>query len=160
MTPKDLLTEISNNCYSYFQLIHQVRLVKQSLESKFYNKDETKEEITQEDTQLLEKITPKLSSITKDNFASFFDNVNKEISNLIPLIVYIPFEMPETEFKQLGDFVKEKFGSHILIELRFDPTLIGGCSLVWKGQFKDYSLKSKMTQNKEEIFSTFKSFLK
>ena len=74
-------------------------------------------------------------------------------------MVYTPVIIPDETIPELGQKIRATFGT-VLFELRFDPDLIGGCALVWKGVYKDYSLRAKIAEKHKEILEGFKSFLK
>ncbi len=109
-----------------------------------------------------------LRSFNKD-FFSLFDKNNlnqnlKELENHInatkTIIIYVPFDMPDSELERLGVWVKKNLGSQTIFELSFDPSLIGGCALSYNGIFKDYSLRQKIKDNREKITQMLLSFRK
>ena len=41
-----------------------------------------------------------------------------------------------------------------------DPRLIAGAALVWKGVYRDYSLRAKLEQKRQELLEEFRKFLR
>lgn len=92
------------------------------------------------------------------NLTSQLKNLEDAITNTHEVIVHTPFEMPDEEIERLGTWFKANFGETFLFELSSDPSLIGGCALSYKGIYKDYSLKSKILENKSNITQMLLTF--
>lgn len=73
-----------------------------------------------------------------------FQKAEKEIREIEPLVIFLPFDLPEEKIPQLGALVRQNFGPKFLMEIKYDPSLIAGAALAWKGIYKDYSVKSKI----------------
>lgn len=84
-----------------------------------------------------------LSSIVKN-----FDKTESEIKKMEPLIIFTAIPLPKEQIPILGNFVRKTFPKIFFIDLKVDSTLIGGASLGWKGELKDYSLGNKIRSTK------------
>lgn len=161
ITPGQILDSISKQSQTYYQLVRRVRTIKENLEKKLYGKTIQQEEVSGDDQQWLNSLDESFwGNFSRENFSQVFESVDQDILKIIPLVIYTAFEVSPNQIKELSGFIKEKFGENMLIELRYDPTLIAGCALVWKGNYKDYSLRSRIEESKREVFSTFKSYIK
>jgi len=101
-----------------------------------------------------------LSMITPQNIYATFETLEKDIKTIEPLILYLPYELPDEEISQIGTKLRADYGNKFLIEVNIDPNLIAGCALSFKGIYKDYSIKQKIADNKQQILSTFRQYVK
>ncbi len=67
-----------------------------------------------------------------------------EVKKMESLVIFTAIPLPEEQIPVLGNFVRKKFPKISFIDLKVDPTLIGGAALGWKGEYRDYSLKKKL----------------
>src|SRR3989338_3041485 len=94
------------------------------------------------------------------NFFKNFSTVNindqtalleKSINDTKNILMYLPFELPEDQVIVLGGWFKKNLGEDTLFEINYDPELIGGCAISYKGIYKDFSLRAKVDENKVKI---------
>ncbi|MBI4039191.1 hypothetical protein HY384_04535 [Candidatus Daviesbacteria bacterium] len=157
---QDLLNSILKDTYSISELKHRLRILKNYLSESFFGGQ--KVELTGvEDTNWLKSLPAQFfQSINKDNIYNIFTNLEADVKKLTILTMYLTFEPDTTTISQIGTFARKNFGPSLLLDIKFDPNLIAGTALVWKGNYQDYSLRSKMAQKKEEILESFKKFLR
>lgn len=67
------------------------------------------------------------------------------IKKMESLVIFTAIPLPEDQIPILGNFVRKTFPQMKLIDLKVDPNLIGGASFSWKGNLRDYSLRSKFS---------------
>lgn len=87
-----------------------------------------------------------------------FTELEKVINQTKSFQLYLPIEIPDEEIDRLGRWFKDNAGVNCLMELEYDPNLIGGCSISFNGVIKDYSLSQRLKQSKEEIIQTLASY--
>lgn len=97
---------------------------------------------------------------TRENVYDTFNQLEKEIKKIQPLIIYFPFEVTHKDFTPVGQYLRKTYGKNFLAEIKVDPTLIAGTAFVWKGIYKDYSIRKKISENREEILTSLKSFIR
>lgn len=120
------------------------------------------------DLILKENNTVWINSLPKDFLAKFDKNntsqkiaeLEKKISQLQPLTLYLPFETNDEAIKLIGELTRKLFNPKLLLDIKYNPTLLAGCALSWKGTYKDYSLKATIEGRKTEILESFKKFLR
>lgn len=78
--------------------------------------------------------------------------VNKKVESLkdklrtMPTIQLTLAFQPDEEAVQLfSDWVKTNVGPQTIIDLQFDKTIVGGALIVSGGQYKDYSVRKKLS---------------
>ncbi|MEK7565644.1 MAG: F0F1 ATP synthase subunit delta [Patescibacteria group bacterium] len=84
----------------------------------------------------------KQDGITKDNIYEVFKEAEEEIKGRETLVVTLGVEFGKEDLQKIGEKIKGDF----LLEFRYEPELLGGAKLAWKGQEKDYSLRKKLQE--------------
>lgn len=114
------------------------------------------------DKHWLESFDPKmLSEVTNDQFNSIKLYIDTFINNIPPLSIYFVFLPEPPQIKEVGNWLRKNLNNPKLIfDIKVDPSLIGGCAVVYKGVYRDYSLKAKISEHKEEIIGEFRKYLK
>lgn len=157
----DILNTLLTNTYSLIQLKHRLNILKSYLLKTFFGNLQTSP-ILKEDLDWLNSLPEQFyQQFNKDNVYTIFENLEKLVLNLNPLTIYLTFEPDDITLAQIAAYARKTFdNSNLLLDIKFDPKLIAGCSLVWKGVLKDYSLKVRIEEKKEEILTNFKQFLR
>ena len=101
-----------------------------------------------------------LAKFDKDNSSRQISALENKIKELPLLTLYLPFEASEEAIRIIGSMTRQLFQSQLLLDIKYDPTLLAGVALVWKGVYKDYSLRSRIEERKKEISDSFKKFLR
>lgn len=155
----DTLKIILKDTYSLSQLNHRVRILKSSLLKAFFGGENLSYSLT--DLNWLKSLPNSFyQKFNKENVYQIFTDLEKQISNLKTLIIYLTFEPDETTLAQVGTHVRNSFGLTLLLDIKLDPNLIAGAALSWNGVYKDYSLRSQLQAKKEELFAEFKKYLR
>lgn len=149
------LSTILTNTYTLSQLKHRLNLLKTYLEQQIFGG--TPSVI---DDWLKTLPSQFWQKFNKDNISSEFASLEKQISQLQTLTLYITFEPDTDTITQLGQYARKTFFDLLVLDIKYDPQLIAGVALTWKGVYKDYSLRLKIEEKKEEILENFKRFLR
>ena len=68
--------------------------------------------------------------------------------------------MPHEEIEALGLRLRKKFNKpDFLIDVKHDPALIGGASIVWQGVYYDFSIQKRIQDNRAQILERIKEFV-
>lgn len=86
-----------------------------------------------------------------ENGSVDFAAAREEIAAIEPLYLYLPVEFPQETLKEIVAKLRQDFGVNMLLEIKLDRDLIGGCALSYKGVYKDYSLRSRFAEKMEEL---------
>lgn len=156
------LNIILKDTYSLTQLKHRLNILKSYLLKAFFGNQEVAAPLPNEDLNWLKSLPETFyQQFNKDNVYTIFDNLQIQVTKLTPLTIHLTFEPDSVTLAQIGAYARQAFGNNLLIlEIKFDPRLIAGCSLVWKGVLRDYSLRAKIGERKAEIVTNFKKFLR
>lgn len=151
---------ILKNTYTVFQFKHRLRILKSNFNQKFYGGD-LQIEPAEDDINWMKTLPQTFfQSFTADNQAQIFTFLEGKLKETPALTLNLAFNPPDELINEMGEFYRQKFTSFKLIDLKFDLSLIAGCSMIWKGAYKDYSLKARIEERKEEIMQSFRKFLR
>lgn len=157
----DILNTILKDTFTLTELHHRLRILKSYLLNSFFAGQKTSEIYSAEDSTWLKSLpSPIYQKFTKDNIYEIFSELEEDSKKLPILTMYLSFEADDPVFAQIGTLVRKTFDSSVLLDGKFDPTLIAGCALSWKGIFRDFSLRAKIKAEEAEILESFKKFLR
>lgn len=170
---EQFLEEILKDTYSLGSFKKRVMALKLKIEKKIFRTSDDKEA---QDDSVKEKDTTQLSEaerwvlgidskiledITPDNFKEVFERIEKFISEATSLSIYFVFIPEQDQLKGVGEWLRKVLKNPKLIfDVKIDPSLIGGCAFAYKGVYKDYSLRAKISENKEKLMEEFRGYLK
>ena len=156
----NILNTILINTYTGTQLKHRILVLKTYLEQQFFA-GQTQKSLNFSTDPWIKTLPPTLlAQFNKDNLSTIFESLQTEIQKIQPLTLYLTFDPDEQTTASIGEFARKTFGSSIILDIKYNPNLIAGASIVWKGIYKDYSLKSKIEEKKTEVLQSFKQFLR
>ncbi|OGY09348.1 MAG: hypothetical protein A2782_02645 [Candidatus Blackburnbacteria bacterium RIFCSPHIGHO2_01_FULL_43_15b] len=79
----------------------------------------------------------------------------KETKKPPVLTLFLPFEASREFAKEIRDNLQRKTPG-LILDIKLDPTLLGGTTIVYKNQLRDYSLKESLSQNRIKLAQKFK----
>lgn len=83
--------------------------------------------------------------------------LKEQLTALPELVLYTSTILSSANIASLGSWCRANIDPRILLELRTDPSAIGGCFFVWKNQYHDYSLSYFINKNREKILKNLGS---
>lgn len=99
------------------------------------------------------------NQFNRENFYARLESLEKE-SDLLPLVgVFLPFHPPIYEIPRLALWLRKNVSGETLMDLKFDQSLIGGCALVWRGVYHDFSLRYFIEKYKPGVKNEIEQFL-
>lgn len=156
---ENILNIILKDTYTQTLLKHRLNVLKSYLIQSFFGNQ--RGTFTQIDLSWLKSLPPGLyQNFNKDNIYKIFSDLEKQIISLKTLTIYLTFEPDDLSLSQMGNFARKLFGNSLLLDVKYDPGLTAGAALVWKGVYKDYSLRAKIESRKAEILESFKKYLR
>lgn len=162
-----ILTTILKNTYSQSQLKHRLNILKSNLLKTFFSGLQGGSEpeslsLSKEDLSWLKSLPSDFyQKFNKDNVYQIFAGLEGQINKVAVLTIYLTFEPDEVSLMQIGDYARKTFANPtLLLDIKYDPRLIAGAALTWKGVYKDYSLKARINERKLVILDSFKKFLR
>ncbi len=157
-----IFSAILANTYTARKLQKRLRVLKMSLLSRIFGTTNQIGDTTEieEEQDWLSSLSPELlAQINKDTVYPLFEKLETKIKNIEILTVYLALELPKEELARLASVLRSEYGSAFLFDIKFDPNIIAGASVVWKGIYKDYSVRSMIGERKNEILTEFRRFV-
>jgi len=160
-----IINEILKDTYTVDILRKRIQIIKLILERQIYrpNTGEVQKndiEISQE--KWLEKFDKNLlSGMNSQMYSSLTERIEKFIESIVPLTIYLVIVPDEDMVQKIGIWLRQNLNQpRLVFDYKIDPRLIGGCAIVYKGVYKDLSLRAKISDNKEKIMGEFRKYFK
>lgn len=162
MADNTLLTTFLKNTYSTSQVIERLLLLKQSLETRFFNlQPEKNPTASREELDWLNSLGEDFyQHFTKLNSYEVLGGLEKDIKKISKITIYLTCILPVEEINRLGIWIRKNVSGMVLLEIKLDQSLIAGCALSFNGVYRDYSLRARIEKSKGEILESLKTYLK
>lgn len=144
----DLTQKIISDCFTKQEALTRLLELEHVAQEHFFNQAA----ISPEQERLL-------GDVDKDSLDKVFGQVKEEIEGSETLVVYLAGELGQKETRVIGEKAREIFEKDLFLEFKVDPELLGGAALAWKGQYRDYSLKVRLEEKKEELAEVYRKYL-
>lgn len=156
----DLLNTILKDTYNQTQLKHRLRILKSHLISQLFGANG--QALATEDLTWLRSLPADFyHQFTKDSVYQLLAEGENQLQKIQTLIIYLPFELDDQATSNLGEAVRKTFAKpDLVLDIKYNPALIAGCALVWNGVYRDYSLRARIEEKKDEILEGFKKYLR
>lgn len=153
---QDIIDHMLANTYTQTDALRRIGMLKDIVVAKIFAATRPGPDYQDPWLNLL---NPKiLQYFTKDNVYKLFDEIKGEIKKIEPLVVRLPFEIPEAELADLGSRLRKSYGKNFLVEIKYDPSLIAGAHFSFKGVYKDYSIRQEIADNRQAIIGMLKNY--
>lgn len=156
----NLTKTLVESSYTKKQALSRLELIRQTVQSKLFTSKPPTQNKSSDQTWLNSLPSEVLNEFTKDNSSKLLDSSKQELESIKLLIVYLAFDPEADSIDQIGKWVKSNVSKDMLIEVKISPELIAGCTLSYNGILKDYSIKSRIDQNRAEVLKNLQSFKK
>lgn len=160
----EILSTILKDTYSLTSLKHRLRILNSYFLKTFFGETEATVDIplSTQDSNWLKSLPESFyQKFNKDNVYEIFSGLEKEIETLKILTLYLSFEPDELTLSQIGFSARKTFNlSLLLLDIKVDPNLIAGPAMTWKGVYRDYSLRAKLEEKKQDLSEEFRRFLR
>lgn len=156
-----MLDKILQNTYTLSVLKKRVRALKERVNVELFGLKVDPKHQDKEHLMWISSLgTDFFKVFTKDDFEEVFDKLDKQISEISPLVIYFAFDPGPSQTILIGAWLRQNMGKSFIFDIKLDYSLIGGCAFVWHGVYKDYSVKSKLIENKQKLIEGFREYLK
>ena len=98
--------------------------------------------------EALTQLWDKRGEFEKEDKLEEFEQIEKQIKQIPVLNLTVAVDLNQDDLVK----IREKACLGRFLDIRLDPTLIGGCVLIWKGQVFDYSVRKAITDKKKELW--------
>lgn len=166
-----LFKEIFNNTYTKNDFYQRSLLLKEFFEYLFFSDHgkETHKDILKnflKDKEISKELSDVMNSwsdlfytsFTSENFNTLIDEIEKEFEKLPIVVMYVPISLPFDEIKKLGEWVRTNITANVLMDVKVDPEVVGGCAFVWNGVYHDFSLKYFFDKKVNDIVTMVRNY--
>jgi hypothetical protein len=154
-----MFPQLISQTYTVHELKQKLEFLKQYLKVTLYNDAADPKQFSSEDLVWLNSLPSDfLKGINAQNLDKTFRDFEEQLKTLKSLVMLVPTELPPKTVAEITNKLRKDYGSDFFVDIKIDPSLIAGCALVWNGNLKDYSLKSRIEEMKPEILQIFKTW--
>jgi len=86
------------------------------------------------------------------------DTVEEDIGGIPSVMLYVPIRFSHEHVVRFGRWFRENVQPNILLTMRTDPRMAGGCGLVWNSTFYDFSLRYSIHQHRDDVVAMFNKY--
>lgn len=160
-TIKKILDLLTSHSKTTHEASRYIMLLKSYLEAEYFNSPLDLNELNDAEKAWIKTLGEENISqtISKDSLGEILKEVKSAVEKIDILVLFTAVELTTEGYNEVIKKVRSLTNKHLLIDFRLDPTLVAGCSLIWKGVYKDYSLKSRIEKNRDLILSQFKAYI-
>jgi F0F1-type ATP synthase delta subunit len=166
MTATELTNKLLEHAVTRGEILRRIGTIRDFLEQKFYQPNPVTlvEFVTKRNTdgdpEVLQKIGEDFySSFTRENMYTLIENITKEVNTLPAVAVTVPYLPDASESTKLGSWFKANVSGRMLVDLKFDPSIVGGCTVVVNGMWQDYTIRYFMQKKQNEIVETIGKYV-
>lgn len=92
-----------------------------------------------------------LSAFNADGLRDEIEEIKRAIERLPVLVLYAPVSFSGAHVAAIGGWCRTHVDPRVLLEFRIDRDAAGGCLLVWKSVFYDFSLRYFLRKHYPEV---------
>ncbi len=156
----DLLNQIITNTYTLPDLRHRIRLLRSFVEDAIFSNGRLIDKLEPEDQAWLKTLPQGFEkNFNTKSFYTEFKKLEEDSKKIIPLIVYLSFNAGPETAAQIAQYARRLFDPNLMVEIKLDPLILGGCALSWKGVYRDFSLRTVIDDKKQDILTSFKRYI-
>lgn len=86
--------------------------------------------------------------------------LQKMVEELPVLTLYLPVPFKDAELAVVGKWCRENCDPHIVLDVRIEPEVVGGCGFVWNDVYHEFSLKSRMREQRGVVTEALTAYEK
>ena len=157
------LKDIIENTYTLSDAHYRLGLLRKALEKMVFSGEEIEREELEKNLYDLAREDASghvgavlnwdsiIEELDSENFYKRIEEISEQLESLESIILYVPCELPNEKIAELGQWFRSNLSSDMIIDLRVDPWVAGGCAFVWKNKYYDYSFKYFVEQRRGEL---------
>lgn len=81
------------------------------------------------------------------------DEVEESVAGLPAVTLYVPVRFGHEHVVRFGTWFREHVMPNLLLTIRIDARMVGGCGVVWNDVFHDLSLRYYMDRSRDTIIT-------
>ena len=162
-----MILKVVDKTYTKTDIVRRTRFLREYMEKTFFTPEEhemtkfliSRQATTEDIDSFLSWGEEFFKTFTRENTYKIVSAINDFAKHMPQVVLYIPYEPVPAETVKLGKWFRKSVHREILMDLHTDPTLLGGCAFVWRGIYRDYSLRYYMLKKREEIHKLISEYV-
>ena len=156
-----ILDELLKDTFTLEVLRKRYQVLKGKIEGDIYHQKDDVANPKEEDDGLDGFDNSILKDIKSSDYSKVSEYIEDFIRNLEALSIYFVFVPDEKQIKEVGTWLRGNLKNpRLIFQVKVDPALIGGCAIAYKGVYKDYSLRSRIGENKSKLIEEFRKYFR
>lgn len=167
---EQLLKTMLSNTYTFHTMRHRLALLKEFLETTVYAAEQSQSPEMNLDTFLQQYQDDPSAQAMREWGSEFFSAFTAEtmydliaaisdaLEKLPSVTVYVPILFNEQEIASIGEWFRTNIHEHTMLDVRVDPSVVGGCGFVWNGHYYDYSFAYFLNKHRDELVAYLDSY--
>jgi len=119
---------------------------------------EEKKENTDEGNALLAWGDDFYTRLEKGNMDNGIEDLKKELSGLSVISMYFPVMFSNSEFENIGKWLRRNIDPFLIIDASIDSEMIGGCGFVWNGVYHDFSFHNFVDKHTNDLTDMIRKY--
>lgn len=91
-------------------------------------------------------LSDKTVADNKENLNAFVNQLQEKLHNCRTIQLTLAFHADDATVSLFSSWAKKNIGNDALLDLQTNNAVVGGTVIVANGQYKDYSIRKKLTQ--------------
>lgn len=92
-----------------------------------------------------------LEAITRENLQTELQSLRKWLDTVPTLLLYVPVAFDTTTVAELSAWARQEINSSVLLDVKVDANMIGGCAFVHDAVYYDRSLHGRLRLAPETV---------
>lgn len=166
-----IISIILRNTYTTDDLMDRLGLMRRYYEAILFKKNDAEPEVRsikdffahEREEYTLDVLEQWFASFQKSEIAPLvvyegLDAIEEDISGLPTVALYVPVRFSHEHTERFGEWFRKNVQPNILLSLRIDSRVTGGCGLVWKDTYHDLSLRYYLNKNRAELLEGYDKY--
>jgi hypothetical protein len=86
------------------------------------------------------------------------DAIEEDIAGLPTMALYIPIRFSHEHIARFGEWFRAHVQPNILLSIRIDARVTGGCGFVWNNEYQDFSLRYYLQKHRGRLIDMYENY--
>jgi F0F1-type ATP synthase delta subunit len=155
-----IITIMLRNTYTTDELVERIGIMRAYYDRVLFKeeKDLRIKDVVKEDAEegVSERLEEWYSEMVSQKIPPLvvyeaLDAILEDMSGLPTVALYVPVRFTPKHIMRFGEWFRKEVQPNILLSVRIDPRVTGGCGIVWQATYHDFSLRYYLSMHREEI---------
>ncbi len=168
---QDIFQQLLQNTFTTDTLYQRIRFMREWYEMRLYSQDESerratvstfceKKGIDTDTSHVLEMWEQYFSEHASgpEEVVKTLRELEEQIHLLPSVVIYVPMIFDDTEIVKIAEWFRRNVRQGMLLEVKVDANVTGGCALIWNNTYYDFSLRYFMRKERAGIVSMLNAY--